>query len=152
VHSQNPWGAASCSARVRLGQPETPKLWIVGTSTGWGGHCGARRVTDVGQPDLERREQLEDWVRALRAATEDLANDSIGCSVGLDTLIINPNGDVHNCDRGAALATSEETRFAGFGTPGKAQRGQTLACAQGCTENARLHRPIPNAFAARIIC
>lgn len=124
------------------GTPETPKLWIEDFDRLRAVIAELVELLTSGSPILNVAEQLEDWVRHFERRPKILANDSIGCSVGLDTLIINPNGDVHNCDRWAALGNIRGDSIRRIWHAGKAQRGQALACAQGCTENCTTHRPI----------
>jgi MoaA/NifB/PqqE/SkfB family radical SAM enzyme len=124
------------------GTPETPKLWIedLGSLRAVIAELVALQLSDY--PILNTREQLEDWVRHFQRLPNTVKNGSIACSVGLDTLIVQPNGDVHNCDRWAALGNVQEEPIQRIWSRSRVQRVQSLACTRGCTENCTTRRPI----------
>jgi radical SAM protein with 4Fe4S-binding SPASM domain len=124
------------------GTPETPSLWIDDFDRLRVIIAELVELRASGSPVLNAREQIEDWVRHFERRPKTLADGSLGCSVGLDTLIINPNGDVHNCDRWAALGNIRRDSIRRIWHGSKAQRAKALTCGKGCTENCTTHRSI----------
>ena len=124
------------------GTPETPKLWIEDLVHLRAVIAELVALQGSGYPLLNTREQLEDWVRHFQRLPKAVENGSIACSVGLDTLIVQPNGDVHNCDRWTALGNVREESIRRIWSRGKLQRLQSLACTKGCTENCTTRRPM----------
>jgi MoaA/NifB/PqqE/SkfB family radical SAM enzyme len=123
------------------GTPETPKLWIEDLANLRAVIAELVALQRTGYPILNTREQLEDWVRHFKRLPK-VENGSVLCSVGLDTLIVQPNGDVHNCDRWVALGNVREEPISRIWSRSRLQRLHSLACTRGCTENCTTRRPI----------
>ena len=124
------------------GTPETPKLWIEDLGTLRAVIAELVALRQAGCPILSTPTQLEDWVRHFQRRPKAVESGSIACSVGLDTLIIQPSGDLHNCDRWAALGNVREESISRIWSRSRSQRLQSLACTRGCTENCTTRRPI----------
>jgi MoaA/NifB/PqqE/SkfB family radical SAM enzyme len=122
------------------GTPETPKLWIEDFDTLRAVIAELVALQRSGYSILNTREQLEDWVRHFRRLPS--AAKSRACTVGLDTLMVVPNGDVHNCDRWAALGNVRHESIRQIWSRSRLQRLQSLACTRGCTETCSTRRPL----------
>lgn len=122
------------------GTPETPKLWIEDFDKLRAVIAELVALQQAGGAILNTREQLEDWVRHFRRLPS--AQKSRACTVGLDTLIVQPNGDVHNCDRWAALGNVRRESMRQIWSRSKLQRLESLTCTRGCTENCTTRRPL----------
>ena len=69
---------------------------------------------------------------------------SLQCSVGLDTLIVDVNGDAYHCDKWAALGNLQQRSIRELWRAGTSRtvREGTVHCTRGCTENCAVRRPL----------
>jgi MoaA/NifB/PqqE/SkfB family radical SAM enzyme len=124
------------------GTPETPNLWIEDFDRLRAVIAELVGLLTSGSPILNAREQIEDWPRHFERRPKPAAGGSVACSVGLDTLVINPNGDVQNCGDWAALGNVRRESISRIWHDSRAQRTRALGCTKGCTENCTNQRPI----------
>lgn len=121
------------------GTPEISRLWIDDISALRAVVARLIELQAEGCRILNARDQLLDWVRHFERSPKQ---DGVACSVGLDTLVVGPTGDVHNCERWAPLGNARREPIGLIWRRSWTQRHHALACTKGCTETCAARRPL----------
>lgn len=98
-----------------------------------------------GYPILSAEWHIQDWVRHFKKVPRELPDDDLKCWVGITTLMIKPDGKLHNCHTLDAIGDVRHgsIRDIWYGETAKRRRAETVECTIGCSENCTIKRSIP---------
>lgn len=105
-----------------------------------------------GYPILSADWHIEDWVRHFQKVPREVPADDVQCWVGLTTLVIKTDGQLHNCHTLAPIGNVREgsMRDIWYGTTAKERREESVSCTIACSENCTIKRSIPQQVAGAI--
>ena len=100
-------------------------------------------LAQAGGPILNTAAQMADWARHFRGEPAAVRND-VGCTVGLDTLIILADGELHNCYKTGSLGNVKDgaIRELWHAEGAREHRKRLVDCTRGCTESCAVKRPL----------